>query len=483
MAKVFEVNTSNGRGSIEVLREVIWKNFWKEVNGTRGKLLWLGLAPTTEDIECSKGKIVNRIPGLEEVAHKRPMGELLKFVYKYFPEVFNIFPKTYLLPEDFEQLENLTKKKKSYFIVKPTSGSQGEGIFIINSSRDLESSIIRNWSDLVVQEYLHPPLLLRNKKFDLRIYALITNLDPLCVFINEEGLARFCTEDYQAPNNSNISNAFMHLTNYSLNKRSAKFVHTDEISEINDGSKQTLRSFYRELEINGCPVDVIKNNINDLVLKTMIAIQPALMLQLKSKMKLAKLDKLKYFHIIGIDVMLTDDFKAWLLEINANPSLRIDFEQEVSPGVSQNLPSDLDKYVKMMVVEDAIKIARLKKSDQLVLPQYESYSRLLPGNHNCGECSDILLGIFNSFCTLTDIKDPSIIPLGKFRKIFSKVKGRLNKEIVSADFDILYIKVLKKLELSQMNYIGFVTAIEEIATKFLNGSDKDKLTYLLTLLA
>lgn len=482
MSNVYEINTVNGRGSIDVLREVIWKNQWREVSGRRGKLVWLGLAPGTEDIEWAKGKLVNRIPGLEEVAHKRPMGEILQFIHKYFPEHFNIFPKTFMLPEDFEQLEKLTKKKKSYFIVKPTSGSQGEGIFIINSARDLENSCMRNWSDLVVQEYLHPPLLLRRKKFDLRIYALVTNLDPLCVFINEEGLARFCTEDYRAPNNSNIGNAFMHLTNYSLNKRSANFVHTDEITEINEGSKQTLISFYKELKMNGYPIEIIQENIKDLVQKLMIAIQPSLMLQLKSKLKLANLEKLKYFHIIGIDIMLTEDLKPWLLEINANPSLRIDFEQETSPGVTQNLPSELDKYVKMRVVEDAIKIAKKKKREQLALQQFESYTRLLPGEHSLEECSDILLGLFSCFSSLTDIKDPSVIPLGKFRKIINKVRGRLDKEIISADFDILYIKILKKLDLPQMNYVAFVAAIEEIASKYLSGTEKDRLTNLISLL-
>ena len=76
----------------------------------------------------------------------------------------------------------------------------------------------------VAQEYL-PPLLLNGKKFDLRLYALLTSVDPLEAYLHSEGLARFCAEPYEPPNDDNLRDAFKHLTNYSLNKKSTDFVH------------------------------------------------------------------------------------------------------------------------------------------------------------------------------------------------------------------------------------------------------------------
>jgi len=61
--------------------------------------------------------------------------------------------------------------------------------------------------------------LIENTKFDLRLYVLITDLRPFTAFICKEGMARFCTEKYKLPTAENIKNEYMHLTNYSLNKK------------------------------------------------------------------------------------------------------------------------------------------------------------------------------------------------------------------------------------------------------------------------
>ena len=46
----------------------------------------------------------------------------------------------------------------------------------------------------MVQRYKHKPYLIDGLKFDLRIYVLVAGIDPLRIFVYEEGLARFATE-------------------------------------------------------------------------------------------------------------------------------------------------------------------------------------------------------------------------------------------------------------------------------------------------
>lgn len=83
------------------------------------------------------------------------------------------------------------------------------------------------------------PYLIDNLKFDLRIYALIFGVDPLRVFVYQEGLARFATEEYVGPQKGNLENLFMHLTNYAIQKKSDAFVHNED-EDDDSGHKRSL---------------------------------------------------------------------------------------------------------------------------------------------------------------------------------------------------------------------------------------------------
>ena len=80
-------------------------------------------------------------------------------------------------------------------------------------------------SEMIVQRYIHNPLTHDNLKFDLRIYILVTGITEVHAYLCSEGLARFCTEPYEAPTKANFKDFFKHLTNYSINK------HHDDYKE------------------------------------------------------------------------------------------------------------------------------------------------------------------------------------------------------------------------------------------------------------
>ena len=141
------------------------------------------------------------------------------------------------------------------FIAKPDVGGCGTSISLFKELRDLPYSVEGN--NIVVQRYLDDPLLLDGIKFDLRVYVVITGFNPVQAFLYDEGLARFCTARYEAPTKANYKKAFMHLTNYSINKTNENYIHpnADEILVDNNGTKRTLQSLYQTLAEMGINVE------------------------------------------------------------------------------------------------------------------------------------------------------------------------------------------------------------------------------------
>ena len=78
----------------------------------------------------------------------------------------------------------------------------------------------------------------------------------------------------------NIHDAYMHLTNYSLNKRSATYLHTES---DDDGSKRTMKRVFRRLGLMRYDVTLIWEDIKRLVAKTIIAITPELKVEYRAE--------------------------------------------------------------------------------------------------------------------------------------------------------------------------------------------------------
>lgn len=133
------------------------------------------------------------------------------------------------------------------FIIKPDGGMQGAGITLAQDYQQVVRILEERAQErLVVQEYLADPLLLDGYKFDMRVYVLVQSLSPLKVFVFREGLARLCTIKYRPPTSKNIDCAYMHLTNYSLNKKNDNFHKAGSGSGSGPGRGRCVRECVRE---------------------------------------------------------------------------------------------------------------------------------------------------------------------------------------------------------------------------------------------
>ena len=98
------------------------------------------------------------------------------------------------------------------------SASCGKGIKIIQSH-----SKVSKKEGILASKYVDNPHLINGLKYDLRVYVLVTNFNPLKVYMYSDGLVRFATEKYNNDPNQ-LTKMFIHLTNHSVNKMNSKFV-------------------------------------------------------------------------------------------------------------------------------------------------------------------------------------------------------------------------------------------------------------------
>lgn len=124
----------------------------------------------------------------------------------------------------------------------------------------------------MVQKYISNPYLINGLKFDLRIYVVVTCFEPLKIYVYEEGLARFASEKYN--NSATSTNKYMHLTNYSIQKKSDKFVTNNDPNADDIGHKWSLTALNRHFEDIGVDPGFVWGKIYDLIIKTIISIEP-----------------------------------------------------------------------------------------------------------------------------------------------------------------------------------------------------------------
>ena len=225
--------------------------------------------------------------------------------------------------------------------MKPIGGARGNGIFLFS-----KLSAVSAWKSFssstkttkenkssekdrhhpaayIVQKYIQNPLLIGQKKFDLRLYVLVTSFSPLTIWLCRSGFARFSSTPYSYCTDANeIKNSAMHLTNVSIQKNSNPDKRTGGKWELRK-FKLYLMSKYGMSRIDQLFAQIQKNII---------------IRSLQSVEHLIYSDK-HSFELYGYDVLIDDTLHPWLLEVNASPSLTANTEEDYT--MKRELLSDV----------------------------------------------------------------------------------------------------------------------------------------------
>jgi tubulin polyglutamylase TTLL5 len=312
---------------------------------------------------------VNKFPKASALTLKANLWTCFKQMQdRHGREHFGFMPTTFVLPREIKAFERRAREMLQMddpcakeddpapeggsvppvrtWIFKPAAAYCGRGIWMHRFETEPDATAEALLTDEmhkhkgVVSAYLEP-FLIDGLKSDVRLYVLVTSFHPLNLYLYEEGLARFATEPYHA---ASLDERCGHLTNYSLNKFSDKFVKNTNAAEDDAGSKWSLSAFRRRLvqQFGEERVAKVWREVDDLVVKTVMAAEPVIVEALKDYLPDAARGEptRQCFQLFGFDVMLDDTLKPHLLEVNLDPALRTE--------------SPLDLKIKSSMLLDAL---------------------------------------------------------------------------------------------------------------------------------
>ena len=348
-----------------------WNIYWASVYSTKQ------VFSADSHIRLGDHQLINHFPNHYEITRKDLMVKNMKRYRKEMiregrdASVLDFVPTTFVLPGDYALFaEEYRKQPNTTLILKPSARAQGKGIFLINklsqvrkwyatqvslrgprwrlsivtcprpfittntradTTVSLTSSLSQwpgaikvNSSDAyVVSKYIQNPLLVGDKKFDLRLYVCVRSYRPLQAYKSSLCFARFCNFKY-TEDEDDLDNAFVHLTNVAVQK------HSDSYNE-NHGSKWPLESlkFYLQSNYGLEKTTKLMEDIDMLIIHTLKACQAVM------------INDRHCFELYGYDIIVDDALKPWLIEVNASPSL--------------SATTQADRVLKFQLINDTLK--------------------------------------------------------------------------------------------------------------------------------
>ena len=365
---IYDVLLNRGFKEVTGESDLSWDIFWCEKDWIR---------EVFDKVHLSQGQKVNHFRSHFLLTRK---DNLAKHVRKAKREAekdgrlaeakkFDIIPQTFLLPTEYSLFVDFFKKESAnsarpIYIAKPIGRSQGKGIFLfdrlasisewrqatfgpvptssqgtLQSESPEEESSSMNSEPYIVQRYIHNPLLIGGKKFDMRLYALVTSYSPLNVWIYRTGFARFAHTRY-ALTKETLENTTMHLTNVAVQKKAENY--DSEIGGKWDLNRMRifLKSVYGETAI-----DELFVNLEQIMIYAIKAVQKSM------------IQDSHCFELYGFDCMVDDTLRPWLLEVNASPSLSANTTEDywVKYGLLDDVITVLDIEGRGLVTKDTVR--------------------------------------------------------------------------------------------------------------------------------
>ena len=251
------------------------------------------------------------------------------------------------------------------WIVKPGGKSRGRGIKCFNNLEDIWTYVRQDYSEKwVVQKYIERPLIVYGRKFDIRQWVLVTDWNPLTVWMYKECYLRFAVENFDLLN----LDSYIHLCNNSIVTYSDRFEKAAGEIE-SDGNMWSMERFQTYLAEEHKAGDAVQTKI-------LPQIREIITESLRSAQNTVK-DRNETCQVFGYDFLVADDMNVWLLKINSSPTM------EPSNALTARLCKEFQEDTVKVIVDLPAEQLRRQRSGEARIRNDDIPQSLDLGNFEC----------------------------------------------------------------------------------------------------
>ncbi|GAB6030472.1 hypothetical protein CHUAL_007337 [Chamberlinius hualienensis] len=305
-----------------------------------------------KELSCSQK--FNHFPGTFQIGRK---DRLWRTIYRmrlfHSKKEFDFVPDTYIIPTDLKKFLTAWDSEcgDHRWIVKPPASARGKGVYVIHQTDQLPKQTL-----CVVQKYLSKPFLINETKFDLRVYVYVPSFNPLRIYVYEDGLVRFASLKFSTAVEA-LDDSYIHLTNYTINKNHHSYTISEDVHSC-EGNKWSLKTLWTHLKRHGVNTSKIWDDIIDLIIKTIISCESSVRI-----LSQENVDSYTCHELFGFDVILDENLKPLLLEVNVSPSLVT--HSSLDKAIKGNMMAELLNLAQYRLPSKLSNITKLKLAQKM----------------------------------------------------------------------------------------------------------------------
>lgn len=240
----------------------------------------------------SKCEIVNQLQDVNPLGNKKDQYNIHLNYYKTRPDYIPLtisFNRNSL--EELKQLfVSNPREDPPVYIVKPENSLSRTGVGVVRNYLELMSHLdhYSDYQEWIIQDYIDNPLLFNNKKFHFRIYVIYVQTEnSTTAYLSKNGFIYTANKEFEPdtfdPNivlsGENSKNNVFYIPEDFTRSFGKQVWETIVVPQIVKITRETIRSTVEHLK---CPAK-----------------------------------KQKCFKILGYDILINNDYKCFLAEINA----------------------------------------------------------------------------------------------------------------------------------------------------------------------